>query len=334
MSTQHEPKENNNILINKSTSTPQLPISRYRLIFKSLNSFKLPPYAGSSWRGAFGHALRNTHCMTNKPTCQGCTLQESCVYNYIFETPPPSNSLKMRKYPSVPHPFVLRIPENAKCDYKENENLEIELVLFGDANSYLVQIIKSLELAASNGIQQGKLSLRGVEQLIQQSDLQWRAIDINSESTNAMAPVMPAIPTCPKNVQISITHPMHLTAQGKRVKTQEFIFSNIFSPLLRRISMLQYFHGPSELEADFSTLMGLSKNVTINSTTLSEYRWHRYSSRQKQKMPMGGIVGEFNLKGEDIEHFWPYLYLGQYTHVGKGTSMGQGQYKISSLTSL
>jgi CRISPR/Cas system endoribonuclease Cas6 (RAMP superfamily) len=43
---------------------------------------------------------------------------------------------------------------------------------------------------------------------------------------------------------------------------------------------------------------------------------------------MGGLLGRFSLAGEGLEPFWPYLWLGQWTHAGKGTSMGLGQYRI------
>jgi CRISPR/Cas system endoribonuclease Cas6 (RAMP superfamily) len=33
----------------------------------------------------------------------------------------------------------------------------------------------------------------------------------------------------------------------------------------------------------------------------------------------------------DLEDYWPYLWLGQWTHVGKGTSMGMGAYTIETL---
>ena len=46
---------------------------------------------------------------------------------------------------------------------------------------------------------------------------------------------------------------------------------------------------------------------------------------------MGGLIGtvELNMLGLDV--FWPYLWLGQWTHVGKGTSMGMGAYTIETV---
>ena len=46
---------------------------------------------------------------------------------------------------------------------------------------------------------------------------------------------------------------------------------------------------------------------------------------------MGGLVGSFELAGPDIEPFWPLLWLGQWTHAGKGSSMGLGRYVLEPL---
>ena len=43
---------------------------------------------------------------------------------------------------------------------------------------------------------------------------------------------------------------------------------------------------------------------------------------------MGGIIGVLELNMSGLENFWPYLWLGQWTHIGKGTSMGMGAYSI------
>jgi len=44
---------------------------------------------------------------------------------------------------------------------------------------------------------------------------------------------------------------------------------------------------------------------------------------------MGGLIGEIELDGADLEPFWPYLWLGQWTHAGKGAVMGLGRYRFT-----
>lgn len=63
-------------------------------------------------------------------------------------------------------------------------------------------------------------------------------------------------------------------------------------------------------------------------------------------MQMGGLLGTVTfensakhlsnakdakfdvLPGEGLAPFWPYIWLGQWTHAGKNTSMGLGKYEI------
>ena len=41
-------------------------------------------------------------------------------------------------------------------------------------------------------------------------------------------------------------------------------------------------------------------------------------------MQFGGLVGEVALDGPSLPELWPALWLGQWTHVGKGTAFGLG----------
>ena len=42
---------------------------------------------------------------------------------------------------------------------------------------------------------------------------------------------------------------------------------------------------------------------------------------------MGGFVGSITFEG-DLKGFLPFLLLGEYIHMGKGTSFGLGKYEI------
>jgi hypothetical protein len=84
-----------------------VPVGHYRLRLIAEEPLQLPPYAGSAWRGLLGHRLRAAACVTGLRKCTGCLLRTSCVYAYVFETPPPPDTTRMRRYPAAPHPFVL-----------------------------------------------------------------------------------------------------------------------------------------------------------------------------------------------------------------------------------
>lgn len=44
-------------------------------------------------------------------------------------------------------------------------------------------------------------------------------------------------------------------------------------------------------------------------------------------MKMGGFIGSITFEG-GLESFLPFLLVGEYIHVGKGTSFGLGKYEI------
>ncbi|MDS4021042.1 MAG: CRISPR system precrRNA processing endoribonuclease RAMP protein Cas6, partial [Candidatus Competibacter sp.] len=97
---------------------------------------------------------------------------------------------------------------------------------------------------------------------------------------------------------------------------------------LRRISLLTAFHTDDPLETDFVGLTQAARAVELERTRLRWYDWTRYSSCQDALIQMGGLIGEIELDGAGLEPFWPYLWLGQWTHAGKGAVMGLGRYRL------
>ena len=96
-------------------SQPMIPVKTYRFYFSTERPIRLPGFAGSAWRGAFGHALKKTVCVVRNTPCNQCLLKNACAYSVVFETPPPANAEKMRKYTAAPHPFVLQFPVTASA---------------------------------------------------------------------------------------------------------------------------------------------------------------------------------------------------------------------------
>ena len=105
-------------------------------------------------------------------------------------------------------------------------------------------------------------------------------------------------------------------------------FHILIRNLLRRISLLSYFHCDTDLDLDFKGLIESSKNVKVEKENLSWFDWERYSNRQDTKMMMGGFMGSITFEGV-LGPFLPFLLLGEHIHVGKGTSFGLGKYEIT-----
>lgn len=302
-----------------------LPIARYRLRFKPSGQARLPDYTGSMWRGALGHALYKTVCVTHLKACPPCLLYRSCPYPYIFETPVPIDAQKMRKYTAAPHPFLLE-PEEAAEDGMH----KIGLTLIGRGNTYLSYLIHAFERAGKAGVGKGRvpMAMLDVLQTAQVDGEDWKPIYEPGGVLRALPPAVPGVPPAPQAILLRLGTPLRLQRDESIVTPGAFRFSDLFGPLLRRVSMLSYFHTDTPLETDFAALMEQARQVEPAAVNLVWKDWTRYSSRQKTAMEMGGLMGEIALDLAADSPLWPYLWLGQWVHAGKGTAMGLGRYTI------
>jgi len=62
-------------------------VAGFRFFLQALEPPRLPPYAGSIWRGLLGLGLRRAACVTRQPSCEGGLLLHACVYSMLFESP-------------------------------------------------------------------------------------------------------------------------------------------------------------------------------------------------------------------------------------------------------
>jgi hypothetical protein len=304
---------------------PIIPIGIYRFHFKTENTIHLPSYPGSAWRGALGHALKKTVCVVRNQPCNQCLLKNACAYSIVFETPPPSNTEKMRKYTAAPHPFVIKfLPDftNTGTDY------QFDLILFGNGQRYLPYLVHAFKTAGLMGIggQRQVFKLQKVDDVDQYG---LATVLYENEELKMQLPTKNIkLPVLPEKIKISFNSPLRLTQDNKNISAADFNFAVFFSTLLRRQSMLSYFHTDTPLETDFASLTRQAKAVQFYYKQLEWFDWTRFSSRQAAEINMGGLVGAVELNMQDLDVFWPYLWLGQWTHLGKGTSMGMGAYTI------
>jgi hypothetical protein len=292
----------------------------------------LPAYSGSVWRGLFGHGLRRTVCVTRQPACAGCLLLHTCAYPYLFETPVPADAAKLSRYPHAPHPFVL-VPEDITARTIEpGASCAIILTLFGRANALLPYIVQSFIFAGELGIgrSQAKFRVDAIDQEATPGAANWTGIHRSGGSLAALPPAIPEPPPAPDAIRIALRTPLRVKRDDHLVGPGEFAFHDFYRSLLRRLSLLCYFHGEHPLDLDFRELVEEARNIPIEDSELCWNDWTRYSSRQRTTMQMGGLMGRFTVRpsARFWPQFWRQLWLGQWTHASKGSSMGLGQYRV------
>ena len=130
---------------------------------------------------------------------------------------------------------------------------------------------------------------------------------------------------CNNKITISLLTPLRLRFDGHI--TDKIEFHVLIRNLLRRISSLSYFHCGEKFQVDFKGLIEKARAVNQIASDSHWYDWKRYSTRQEEWMSLGGVTGTVSYEG-DISDFMLLLRLGEYVHVGKGTSFGLGKYEI------
>ena len=80
--------------------------------------------------------------------------------------------------------------------------------------------------------------------------------------------------------------------------------------------------------SDHKGLIAAAEKIQLIRNWTRWQDWEHYSSRQRERMAFGGIVGEAEYKGP-LGAFLPYLTFGQWTHVGKNATFGLGRYEVS-----
>ena len=309
----------------------ELIFSCFRIRIVAQDALHLPVYKGSTFRGAFGHTFRRIVCVTKEKACAECMMRSSCVYSYVFETPPPSDTRMMRKYPYAPHPFILEPPLTRRTTYTPGEVLSFGLTLIGRAIEYLPYFIYTFEEMGRVGIGKGRGKYRidavwgiepeggerviyeGAKKTLVDEYARMRYEDLSDREVGQNA------------LTLSFLTPTRIKSGGRLTLGMDFRI--LVRSLLRRLSLVCYFHCDQALDLDYRAWIERAGKVETVRRDLRWYDWTRYSGRQDTMMRMGGFVGEIAFGG-DWKPFLPFVLFGKTLHVGKGTSFGLGKYEI------
>jgi len=218
-----------------------LPLAELRFHFQTDQDFFLPRFNASMWRGALGHALKHTACVTRARDCAGCVVQAHCAYSGLFETPPPSGTDRMCRYNAVPHPLVIRNnPDSGQ--YPRGDLVRLDALLLGaQAISWLPFLIHALDRAGQRGLGQDRntLSLLRVEQRLpgQAPNRLWERGE-GGEMRAGCRLIQPPEP--PQDAfRIEFQTPLRLVSQGKVIQAGRFQPVHLWRSLTRRLAMLE-----------------------------------------------------------------------------------------------
>ncbi len=325
-----------------SRNNPALPLARLQITLVACEDIvDLPPFRGAFWRGVFGRALA---ALSDESLPLAEVWPESIatvsfgkwrraeLYRMLFA--PEDETATLPAHLQVPAPFVIdALP--GESHLREGETEMIGLTLIGNAAVHaLPAVLAAFERAGRDGL--GGASAdghRGRARLVDAS-LTWREAGsatpvLSHEGTVALVEAAaPPVPPMPEEVTVTLASPLRLLKRGQLIGPDDFRPGDLLEALVRRISTLQRCHGPGPIAADFRALFDRAAQARMADRDLWFAEQHRWSGHQKQEIEMGGLVGTFRLPLGDLGALWPYLWLGQWVHAGKGTVHGMGSVRL------
>ena len=319
----------------------KLPLARYRFTAQVQAPLELPHFAGSLLRGQFGAALRNLACMTRQPTCHGCPLLQTCPYTRIFEAPPPPKrnpvhgTHAQQDFSQIPQPYVMEPPAPGVRLLATGDLLEFHMVLVGTAIDQLALVLFAVQRALQQGLTRQRIpaELQRVDWL----DTHGQAQPIWSHDQPTLAEhraeiAIPPAPSAIDTITLHIHTPLRLQSQGKPLGVGQLNPRALVAAVARRTSLLMEFHAEQSGWGEAGKAVAFLSDTLTDEQQLKWYDWTRYSSRQQQEMTLGGVMGRWSLHGspDALASIWPWLWLGQWLHVGKNATMGMGGYRLGS----
>ncbi|OFC30730.1 CRISPR system precrRNA processing endoribonuclease RAMP protein Cas6 [Acidithiobacillus caldus] len=231
----------------------------------------------------------------------------------------------LRRYPSAPHPLVIEAPWGGR-GLTPGETFTFSMVVMGKAQHALPLIVLAWARACADGLGGNRARAELVGYRSEES-ASWQSPAAATGYTAASVH-LPERPSGP--LLLRFTTPFRARKDGILCSAKELRFREFIAHLQRRWGLLQAFHGAGERwEWDYDGALRQADRMVWESLDAHWVDWTRYSSRQKQSMKLGGVLGTYRIPAEAVTAFWPLLYLGQWTHVGKNASFGLGQYTLS-----
>lgn len=314
-------------------SVPGFHLTHLRFTLSPKETIRLPRLnKGITLRGAFGSSLRSLICVDRTASCDTCSLHPSCPYGFIFAPRVPEDAQRLRLNRDIPRPFVIKPPLEDRQLYEPGDRLCFDLVIVGRASQLLPYFLLSFRNLGERGIgaNRGRFEILRVEALdaggaIESVMTAGDPLVRVPEKDIGFADVPPALG---RRVQVNFLTPVLLKKEGQWALPY---FGTVMRRLRDRIHALCYFYCQESLEMDFNSFG--ERADKISGISWEDLRWveeKRYSKHRNVEHTLKGWVGKVTYEG-DLQEFWPFLWIGQYIHVGKAAVFGQGWYRVEAI---
>jgi len=259
---------------------------------------QLPAFKGSLLHGWFGHALMAV---------------DSRVYDVCYG----------QQDPQQPKPYQLT-PGSLQTEWRAGEVLDFDLTLFGAACELAPIILRAITAGERLGLGPDRTPFKTLSVVSRRPDHD--RLGIHS------APLLDWLPPLALGAQLELAlqlqTPLRLKDRQGRLLQQAPRLDDLLRAARQRLLLLA-----THWEELDPALLGRLRQMRI---PLGDYHaqpdcyledWQRYSLRQREQLPFGGLKGQLAFAG-DIAPAVPLLLLGEPLHIGGKTTFGLGSYRL------
>ncbi len=297
----------------------------------------LPPFKGSTLRGAFGKTLRQTLCRIPRNNCSSCAHLEECQYVHLFEPRVPEHLRELKLGNRAPLPFIFKLALRSPIRFSPQEIFTFELVLLTTAVEQVPLLIFCFELMGLEGLGVERHPALLLEVAMDRGDgsvvpLYRRGDDRIRLRRSGVRPLpLDFSERCDRfaglsSLRLRLLTPLRVQTRG--LLQDRLDFPTLIVTLLRRIAFLSYIYEQSPPSFESEELIEMARLVEVVGDNLTWQQLERYSNRQHGKIDLSGLLGEIEFSGP-IGPFLPWLCLGEFLHLGKSCSFGLGEYHIA-----
>lgn len=333
---------------------PDLRVARLAFELTALEEGTLPPYLGSTLRGALGHALKHTGCTRPTVCRRECRLPFDCAYSLFFETPIPPGMDSVEGGRFGPHPFTIS-PLDPGGLVLPGARAGFVLTLLGAGIRYVPLLLAAVEDMAAEGLGADRIpfevtrvtdglsgpperpvfdpgtgSVLGSPEVVWLSDLvEGRTSRFERGGGDAGGGL--------HDLMLKFLTPIRLVKKGQHGIRP--VLDILIPTIHRRLMALAQFHADDPITQDLSSREVRAQVRRLTACVgrdcgpawdrLEWADWEKWSNRQKRNVKQGGYVGEAVYTGVPGP-FLRWLLAAEWVHAGKATSLGLGALKVET----
>ncbi|MDD3148965.1 MAG: CRISPR system precrRNA processing endoribonuclease RAMP protein Cas6 [Candidatus Riflebacteria bacterium] len=308
--------------------------------FRASAEISFPANPVNTFRGALGFELQRLACIQRKTSekgCRTCGAALNCAYALCYETAPHHIGTEFLAGNSdIPHLMVIDsgLPGNQLL--ASGSSFEFAIQLFGRGIDMAPYVVVAAQKAGLGGLTR----LRVPCELERVTDEATNEIIWSSDTDEFKMPEPQELlldepsmlPDVPGEIRLKFITPVAFKDQSRGHLTLEPDFSRIIGSLMRRYTAFEASEG-NRLDWNFAEISRLARQVKLSTINLEPVYWERFSTRQQQRIPISGVIGQACYIGP-VNGFVDLIRAGEIIRCGRSTTFGQGRISYAGSIAL